>query len=65
MEAVKKAKNRLKVFPQLLSECSKEGLVYAQCVTQTDDPKLKQCDREFQVFKQCLATAAKKKSIRI
>lgn len=65
MDAVKKAKSRLKMFPQLLTECSAEGLLYAQCVTKTDDPKLKQCEKEFQVFKNCLAAAAKKKSIRI
>lgn len=65
MEAVKKAKSRLKLFPQLLTQCSKEGLIYAQCVTQTDDPKLNQCEKEFQVFKSCLNAAAKKKSIRI
>lgn len=65
MEAVKKAKTRFKLFPQLLSECSKQGLVYAQCVTQTDDPKHNQCEKEFQMFKNCLNSAAKKRMIRI
>lgn len=65
MEAVKKAKDRLKVFPQLLSECSKEGLVYAKCVTETDDPKQFKCQKEFEKFKACLASAAKKRSMRI
>jgi len=65
MEAVKKAKSRLKSFPLLLSDCSKEGAAYASCVTKTDDPKQAQCDREFANFKSCLVSAAKRRSVKI
>lgn len=65
MEAVKSARNRLKTFPKLLAECSTAAAAYAKCVSQSDDPKHHQCQKEFLAFKECLASAAKKSGTRI
>ena len=65
MEAVKSARNRLRTFPKLLAECSAAASVYAKCVSQSDDPKQHQCQKEFLQFKECLANAAKKNGTRI
>lgn len=65
MESVLKAKNRLKLFPKLLGICAAEGAVYAKCVSQTDDPKFHQCQKEFLVFRKCLEEAAKSAGTRI
>lgn len=65
MDSVLKAKRRLKLFPTYLAECSSEGAVYAKCVVQTDDPKMNQCNKEFDAFRKCLQHAAKKHSSRI
>jgi predicted nucleic acid-binding Zn ribbon protein len=65
MEAVHKAKQRLKLFPKYLASCAAEGSVYAKCVTLTDDPKQNHCEKEFLAFKKCLTAAAKKSGSRI
>lgn len=65
MDAALKAKRRIKLFPKYLAECSFEGAVYAKCVVQTDDPKLNQCQKEFNAFRKCLTSAAQRHSSRI
>jgi len=65
MESVKRARQRMKLFPKLFADCSKEGSIYAKCVSQTDDPKQNQCEKEFTAFKKCLSESAKRNGTRI
>ena len=61
MESVRAAKKRLKKYPGYLATCSTEGALYAKCVTTHMSGVTKdQCRPEFEAFKKCVASAAKK-----
>lgn len=59
MESVRKAKDRLQKYPILLAKCSSSATAYATCVTRDLNVKMGGCDKEFQLFKQCLMEQAK------
>lgn len=59
MESVRKAKQRLRNYPILLGKCAESATVYAACVTRDSNVQHKTCDKEFQLFKDCLKSAAK------
>ncbi|XP_055621806.1 NADH dehydrogenase [ubiquinone] 1 alpha subcomplex assembly factor 8 [Toxorhynchites rutilus septentrionalis] len=58
MESVKKANQRLKNYPALLAKCSVPAAAYAACVTTDLNVSHKMCEKEFQLFKECLQKAA-------
>jgi NADH dehydrogenase [ubiquinone] 1 alpha subcomplex assembly factor 8 len=59
MESVRKAKDRLSKYPILIAKCSSSATAYAVCVTRDLDVKKGACDKEFQLFRQCLVEQAK------
>lgn len=59
MESVKKAKQRLRNYPLLLGKCAESATAYAACVTRDLNVQHKICDKEFQLFKDCLHKACK------
>lgn len=64
--SLQSARNRLTAFPKLAAACSEQALVYGQCVTRKhDDIAHNSCQKEFQQFKTCLQTAARKAKVRI
>lgn len=58
MESVRKARSRLRMYPQLLAKCSESGAVYAKCVIQNNSVKKNDCLKEFESFKTCLIKAS-------
>ena len=60
MEALKKHKNRLAYYPDLINKCKFEGKVYAECILKQENIKLNSCGKEFEKFKNCLMSAASK-----
>lgn len=66
MESVKRARTRLRAYPQLLAACGAEGAAYARCVALKDgEARHRECEKEFSVFRTCLQTAAKKQGTRL
>ncbi|XP_077283715.1 NADH dehydrogenase [ubiquinone] 1 alpha subcomplex assembly factor 8 [Arctopsyche grandis] len=59
MDSVRKARSRLRMYPQLLAKCSESAGVYAKCVTQNSSVKKDDCLKEFENFKTCLIKASK------
>lgn len=62
MDAVNKARTRLRMYPRFLVECRHEGIIYANCVAVASQGDIKQnaCVNEFQQFRNCaLRTAVK------
>ncbi|XP_073844604.1 uncharacterized protein [Musca autumnalis] len=59
MESVRKAKQRLRNYPLLLGKCAESATVYAACVSRDLNVQHKSCDKEFQLFKDCLKQATK------
>lgn len=65
MDAVNKAKSRLKRYPDLLLSCRVEGLEYASCIIQHEkDLKPDSCKIQFMKFRECLVSNALKLSTR-
>lgn len=60
MESVRKARERMKRFPILLKECHEPATAYARCVAIKENVLKDDCAQEFQMFKNCLISAAKK-----
>ena len=61
MESVKKAKQRLGLYPTWIASCSPEATVYAKCVAKYMGGVSKgQCEAEFVAFRQCVSKAATK-----
>ena len=60
MEAVNKAKTRIRNYPRLIAECRKAGKVYASCVSAKQDIQLDACRKEFDSFKACVVKNALK-----
>lgn len=65
MDSVKKANQRLRNYPLLLGKCSVTAAAYAVCVTTDLNVSHKSCDKEFQLFKQCLQKAASEMKTRL
>jgi hypothetical protein len=59
MESAKRAHNRLKTYPILVTKCSSSATAYAVCVSRDLDIRKQACEKEFQLFKKCLVDAAK------
>lgn len=62
MDSVKKAREKLwGLYPKVLVTCGPEALAYGQCVTrEMAEVKKGHCEAEFQRFKACLQSSAKK-----
>ncbi|MEQ2308788.1 hypothetical protein AMECASPLE_031815 [Ameca splendens] len=60
-----RSRERLRVFPELLSQCAGEAAVYGKCVaaSTTGKQELKKdlCAKEFEVLKTCFTNAARKR----
>ncbi|KZC07501.1 hypothetical protein WN55_08272 [Dufourea novaeangliae] len=65
MEAVKKAKERLRKYPVLVAQCHETGAKYAACVVAKSNLQKNDCDSEFNAFKTCLMKAAAKHNTRL
>lgn len=65
MESVRKARERMKKFPLILKDCRESATNYARCVALKENVLKNDCSKEFQVFKQCLATSAQKMGTRM
>lgn len=65
MDSVRKAKDRLGKYPLLIAKCSSSATAYATCVTRDLNVKMGACDKEFQLFKQCLVEQAKAMKTRL
>ena len=59
MDSVRKANQRLKNYPLVLSKCAVSAAKYANCVTTDLNVTHKACDKEFLEFKDCIQKAAK------
>lgn len=58
--SLQSARKRLQMFPQLFASCGKEGTVYGRCIARKyDDIAPHACEKEFQLFRDCLHRAAK------
>jgi hypothetical protein len=61
MESVRKARGRLQNYPVLLGRCGTEASAYAKCVAgKLAEVKQFDCQPEFDLFKKCIQTNAKK-----
>lgn len=58
MESVRKAKQRFRQYPVVLSKCKNEAAGYAKCVLKKDNVNLNDCVNEFKQFKDCLQKSA-------
>lgn len=58
MDAVNKAKSRLRKYPLLLAQCRDSASSYANCVLKKDNIRRGDCQAEFTKFKSCLIKAA-------
>lgn len=59
MESARKAHQRLKTYPILVARCSQSATAYAACITRDLDVQKHACDKEFKIFKKCVAEVAK------
>ncbi|CAA9999642.1 unnamed protein product [Nesidiocoris tenuis] len=64
MEAVKKARARMRTFPAILNDCRLEGRIYAKCVTKFDDVRKDNCLNEFNEFMKCVHTSSKNRKVK-
>ena len=65
MESVKKARQRLQLYPKLLASCGPAGKDYARCVALKDNVLKGDCEKEFIAFKICLQKEARRMSTRM
>lgn len=66
MDAVNKAKSRMKRYPELLLACRVEGLEYATCILEHEkNLKRNSCETQFMKFRECLVSNALKRNTRI
>lgn len=65
MESVRKAKQRMRNYPILLGKCAESAKVYAVCVSRDLNVQHKTCEKEFQLFKECLQRAAKEMTTKL
>lgn len=64
MDAVKKARARLRTYPALLKDCSTEAQMYAKCVMKFDDVRKDNCALEFKEFMSCVKNSCQKRNTR-
>ena len=58
-KAVVQARNYLrKELPQKFKACSKEATIYGLCVSEWDNLRKNDCQKEFAAFKQCVQQAS-------
>ncbi|XP_011693791.1 PREDICTED: uncharacterized protein LOC105453485 [Wasmannia auropunctata] len=65
MEAVKKAKERLRQYPILLARCHEPASKYATCVLAKSNLERNACAVEFNELKKCLVKAAASNNTRL
>lgn len=65
MEAVKKAKERLRQYPALLIRCQESASKYASCVLAKSNLEKNACTVEFNELKKCLIKAAASNNTRL
>ncbi|KAK7080342.1 hypothetical protein SK128_025223 [Halocaridina rubra] len=65
MESIKKARNRLRLYPKLIVECGPQATEYARCVALRDNVMKGDCAKEFEAFKVCVQEAAKRMKTRL
>lgn len=65
MEAVKKAKERLKQYPTLMIRCQESASRYAFCVVEKSNLEKNACAAEFNELKKCLVKAAANSNTRL
>ena len=64
--SLQSARNRLQKFPQMFTSCSKEAVVYGQCVTRKyEDVSKDSCVKEFEMFRDCLQKAARNLKVKL
>ncbi|XP_043109591.1 NADH dehydrogenase [ubiquinone] 1 alpha subcomplex assembly factor 8 [Puntigrus tetrazona] len=60
-----RSRERMRLFPELLAQCSGEAAAYGKCVasTTTGNQELTKnmCVKEFEALKSCFQSAAKKR----
>ncbi|XP_068161247.1 NADH dehydrogenase [ubiquinone] 1 alpha subcomplex assembly factor 8 [Antennarius striatus] len=61
-----RTREKLRLFPEIFSQCAEEAAVYGKCVgaTTTGQVELKKdlCAKEFEALKTCFTNAAKKRA---
>ncbi|KAM6897131.1 NADH dehydrogenase [ubiquinone] 1 alpha subcomplex assembly factor 8 [Xenentodon cancila] len=61
-----RTRRKMRLFPEILAQCSDEAAVYGKCVaaTTTGKQELKKdlCAKEFEALKTCFTNAAKKRA---
>lgn len=65
MEAVKKAKERLRQYPILIARCQESASRYASCVLAKSNLEKNACATEFNELKKCLVKAAASSNTRL
>lgn len=65
MEAVKKAKERLRQYPSLIAQCHEAASKYASCVLAKSNLEKNDCVAEFNELKKCLVKAAASRNTRL
>lgn len=65
MDAVRKAKERIRKYPTLVLQCRETASVYAACVVNKHNLKKDDCRKEFDEFKACLVKAAAQNKIKL
>lgn len=65
MESVKKAQNRLRMYPKLIYQCGPIATEYARCVALKENVLKGDCSQEFEAFKKCVQEAAKRMNTRL
>ncbi|XP_063995226.1 NADH dehydrogenase [ubiquinone] 1 alpha subcomplex assembly factor 8 [Diachasmimorpha longicaudata] len=65
MNSVNKAKERLRKYPLLLTECRAPAGVYAKCIVEKSNLAKDDCLPEFRKFKSCLVQAAAKNKTKL
>ncbi|XP_052843219.1 uncharacterized protein LOC128256726 [Drosophila gunungcola] len=58
MESVRKANQRLRNYPVLLTKCADKATAYAVCVSRDLNVQHKICDTEFKEFLNCIRKSA-------
>ncbi|XP_030373095.1 uncharacterized protein LOC115623053 [Scaptodrosophila lebanonensis] len=58
MESVRKANQRLRNYPILLTKCADKAAAYASCVSRDLNIQHHICDTEFKEFMGCIRKAA-------
>lgn len=65
METAKKARERLRQYPTLITRCHEAASKYASCVLAKSNLEKNACAVEFNELKKCLVKAAASSSTRL